>query len=174
MKKIYFLNIFVFAFILIASVVTLSPVNAYAAVGWTPRTSAGQHYSLVSITSSSDGTKLAAVDNNGFIYTSTDSGATWTQQTNAGRRSWSSITSSSDGTKLAAVVSSNGYIYTSIDSGATWTQQTSAGQRTWQSITSSSDGTKLAAVDNNNGYIYTYWNDLPRAKDLSITTGSNI
>ena len=114
-----------------------------------------------SVTSSSDGTKLAAVVSNGFIYTSTDSGVTWMKVTNsvvaggAGTttRNWSGITSSSDGTKLAALVK-NGYIYTSSDSGATWTEQTGSGTRNWEAITSSSDGTKLAAIVQY-GFIYT-------------------
>lgn len=59
-------------------------------------------YNLRSITSSSDGTKLAAASK-GYIYTSTNSGATWTKQTDAGSRRWTNITSSSDGTKLDAV-----------------------------------------------------------------------
>ena len=47
--------------------------------------------------------KLAAGDadpfnNGGYIYTSTDSGATWTEQTASGKRVWSYIASSSDGT----------------------------------------------------------------------------
>jgi photosystem II stability/assembly factor-like uncharacterized protein len=111
-----------------------------------------------SITSSSDGTKLAAVDYWGYIWTSTDSGATWIQRTASGIRIWFGITSSSDGTKLAAVAyvgaGYSGYIYTSTDSGASWTEQTASGSRQWNSITSSSDGTKLAAVVSN-GYIYT-------------------
>ena len=65
----------------------------------------------MSIASSSDGKKLVAVNLNGYIYTSTDSGATWAEHTEAGKRRWLSITSSSDGTKLAAVVD-KGYIYT--------------------------------------------------------------
>ena len=107
-----------------------------------------------SITSSADGTKLAAVVSGGSIYTSTDSGATWTEQTAAGSRDWISITASADGTKLAAAVAYGGSIYTSTDSGATWTQQTAAGSRYWVSITASADGTKLAAVVRN-GSIYT-------------------
>jgi hypothetical protein len=49
-----------------------------------------------------------------YIYTSTDSGATWTEQTAAGARQWVGFASSSDGAKLAATVSSvgGGYIYT--------------------------------------------------------------
>ena len=39
----------------------------------------------------------------GYIYTSSDTGVTWTAQTAAGSRTWYSITSSSDGTKIAAV-----------------------------------------------------------------------
>ena len=110
-----------------------------------------------SITSSSDGTKLAAVAYGGYIYTSTDSGATWTERrpTTGVTRNWYSITSSSDGTKLAAVAS-GGYIYTSTDSGVNWTERrpTTGVTRNWLSITSSSDGTKLAAVAYG-GYIYT-------------------
>jgi hypothetical protein len=98
-----------------------------------------------SITSSSDGTKLAAVVYPGYIYTSTDSGATWTTNSNSsGSRNWLSITSSSDGTKLAAVVY-GGYIYNSNDSGVNWTASSTDTTRLWRSITSSSDGTKLAA-----------------------------
>jgi hypothetical protein len=111
-----------------------------------------------SITSSSDGTKLAAVAYGGNIWTSTDSGASWTAQTDAGSRQWTNITSSSDGTKLAAGVYV-GYIWTSTDSGETWTerQPTAGVTRYFYSITSSSDGTKLAAVASYN-HIYTSTN----------------
>jgi photosystem II stability/assembly factor-like uncharacterized protein len=69
----------------------------------------------MSIACSTDGTKLAAVVNNGYIYTSPDSGATWTEQTGASSRLWISIACSTDGTKLAALDNnwnSGGYIYT--------------------------------------------------------------
>jgi hypothetical protein len=46
------------------------------------------------ITSSSDGTKLAAIDCGGDIYTASDGGAKWTDQTSAGSRYWTGITSS--------------------------------------------------------------------------------
>ena len=57
------------------------------------------------ITSSSDGTKLAAVVYGGNIWTSTDSGGTW-RNSEAGFRyqDWQAIASNSDGTKLAAAV----------------------------------------------------------------------
>jgi hypothetical protein len=77
--------------------------------------------SWYSITSSADGTKLAATEGtHGDIWTSTDSGATWTNQTTgtgASDQTWTSITSSSDGTKLAATTEngSTGDIWTSSD-----------------------------------------------------------
>jgi hypothetical protein len=61
------------------------------------------------VASSSDGTKLVAGTSYAYIYTSVDSGATWTQR--GASQGWTSVASSSDGTKLAAV--SGGYIYTS-------------------------------------------------------------
>ena len=46
-----------------------------------------------SITSSSDGTKLAAVVINGHIWTSVDAGSTWTEDTSVGdTKKWSLIT----------------------------------------------------------------------------------
>jgi hypothetical protein len=50
-----------------------------------------------SINTRTSSQKLAATVYGDYIYTSTDSGATWTAQTNAGGRVWRSIASSSDG-----------------------------------------------------------------------------
>ena len=55
-------------------------------------------------------TKLVAGAWAGFIYTSTDSGATWTP-TSAPTNTWDCIASSADGTKLAAGIYGGG-IYT--------------------------------------------------------------
>jgi hypothetical protein len=67
-----------------------------------------------SVSSSSDGGKLAATASSGGIYTSLNWGATWTQQFGAPSANWSAITSSADGSKLAAVINSatSGGIYT--------------------------------------------------------------
>ena len=120
---------------------------------WTVRATSLGTLNWSSIASSSDGTKLAATEYPGYIYTSTDSGVSWTQQ-NSGGLAWTSIASSSDGTKLAAVVA-NGYIYTSTDAGVNWTARaTSFGFQYWRSIASSNDGTKLAAIVSV-GYLYT-------------------
>lgn len=124
---------------------------------WTQRTPTGN---VQAVASSSDGAKLAAVVKGGYIYTSNDSGVTWTARMADASRQWNSIASNSDGTKLAAVVQ-NGYIYTSNDSGVTWTAQMTDVSRQWYSIASSSDGVKLAAVvcsSSSNGYIYTSTN----------------
>jgi photosystem II stability/assembly factor-like uncharacterized protein len=94
-----------------------------------------------SVASSSDGTKLVAVALGGQIYTSADSGVSWTARETDSSRYWQSVASSSDGTKLVAVVEL-GYIYTSTDSGLTWTARASS--RNWLAVASSSDGTKLS------------------------------
>ena len=97
--------------------------------------------------------KLAACADNDYIYTSDNSGVSWTAQTNSTIQSWSCIASSSDGSKLAACVN-GGYIYTSNNSGNSWILQTSSSSQLWSSIASSADGSKLAACVNG-GYIYT-------------------
>jgi len=106
-----------------------------------------------SVTSSTNGMKLAACIDGGYIYTSTDGGLTWTERTGAGMRSWVGITGSADGQKIAAAVY-GGYIYTSTDGGVTWTERTGAGIQNWVGITSSYDGQKLAAaVQGGNIYV---------------------
>lgn len=109
---------------------------------WTPQNNSGAR-TWFGITSSSDGTKLAACVLGGYIYTSADSGVTWTQRSSS--KNWRCITSSSDGTKLAAGAD-NDYIYTSTDSGLTWTARTNLGTAYYYSITASDDFTKLAAT----------------------------
>ncbi len=103
------------------------------------------------ITSSADGTKLAAAGEDSQLYTSSDSGVTWTAQANAGTRKWRSIALSADGTKMVAGAYPS-QLYTSTDSGVTWTARETS--RYWRSVASSSDGTKLAAVVTS-GQIYT-------------------
>ena len=106
-----------------------------------------------SIASSADGTKLVAVVNGGGIYTSADSGSSWTQQT-------SGLPGSGGGLDFRRVVVGRDQIggggrqrdlhfvqlrqfLVVISSGSTWS-----------SIASSADGTKLVAVQNTGG-IYT-------------------
>ena len=75
---------------------------------WRSNGISGGSCDWTSITSSADGTKLAATAKNGAVFTSSNSGATWTPQAGSGNRAWTSITSSADGTKLAATVKGGG------------------------------------------------------------------
>ena len=91
-----------------------------------------------SISSSSDGTKLIAAADDDYLYTSTDSGISWTPRESS--RAWYCTASSFDGVKLVAVVKLQ-YVYTSTDSGVTWAPRlrvTDTG-RNWYSVASSSD-----------------------------------
>ena len=67
------------------------------------------------VASSADGTTLVACVWGGQIYTSTDSGATWTARDSS--RNWSAVTSSADGSRMVASEYGNnlvgGQIYTS-------------------------------------------------------------
>jgi DNA-binding beta-propeller fold protein YncE len=110
-----------------------------------------------SVASSADGTRLvAAATLNQVIYTSTNSGAVWTQATNAPKVSWFSVALSADGSKLAAVAIGSTKIYTSTNFGATWIiNNVPVGplgiQNDWSSIASSADGSRLVAVGGGNG-----------------------
>jgi sugar lactone lactonase YvrE len=117
-----------------------------------------------SVASSADGTRLvAAAELNQVIYTSTNSGAIWTQATNAPKVSWFSVALSAEGTKLAAVANGSANIFTSPDFGTTWiTNNVPVGspqgiQRNWSSIASSADGSRLVASAGGNntfGFIF--------------------
>lgn len=111
------------------------------------------------VASSADGIKVAAatagenidfygrLDGHGHIYTSTNSGATWTQ-TSAPEGVWMKVVSSADGARLAGIWYSNGYsrfVYTSSDSGATWLP-TPAPSNELKDLACSVNGAKLIAA----------------------------
>jgi hypothetical protein len=81
--------------------------------------------------------------NGGVVYTSTDSGATWTPQAGAPSAFWSSVASSRDGSKMAAAPLF-GPIYLSTNSGRDWFA-TSSPSLGWSAIVSSADGKNLVA-----------------------------
>jgi len=102
------------------------------------------------IAASADGLHFAIAPYGGNIYTSSDSGVTWTQQTNSPNALWWSIASSADGARLVAVsgsatVGGAGSVYTSMDFGSTWISN-SAPSQPWQRVASSADGNQLAAT----------------------------
>ena len=80
----------------------------------------------------------------GYIYKSTNSGATFIQ-TSAPSESYWDITVSEDFNTMIATVR-GGYLQRTSDSGATWNSITSAGSKSWWGISASSDFTKLIAT----------------------------
>ena len=105
------------------------------------------------IASSADGARLAATVSSGSIYTSADSGASWTEDATAGARSWVSIAMSADGQRRHAEGSIDpsycdvyGSLWTSSDFGASWTEQAGLGSECWRGVAVSGDGATVAAV----------------------------
>ena len=72
--------------------------------------------------SSADGTKLIAAAYDRGIYTSADSGTTWTSNNVAGTQfgTWISVSSSADGATLFAARYFNYVLFCSTNSGALW------------------------------------------------------
>ena len=87
--------------VLLAALLSFASLASVSASTWTEVQTMESTQKWAKITSSSDGTKLAATVNTatGIIWTSWDSGETWTSRANP--QNWYGITSSSDGTKLA-------------------------------------------------------------------------
>jgi len=82
----------------------------------------------------------------GYVYISADSGATWPNHSWLGY--WYDLASDSSGTRLIAAsgyTANYGYLITSADGGATWTERQPAGGISifWRSAASSDDGSRL-------------------------------
>jgi hypothetical protein len=118
-----------------------------------------------SITSSADGTKLAATTHvfptTNPIYTRNilDGGLTW-RETSAPPQNWTGIACSADGSKLVAV-SGNwndqlGAVWLSKDSGDNWESAT-APFGYWACVASSADGKRLVAMRDSFGYTSVDW-----------------
>jgi photosystem II stability/assembly factor-like uncharacterized protein len=102
-----------------------------------------------SIASSSDGNTLIALEGNGSIYVSSDSGASWEEATNAPITYWQRTAISEDGSKMIAATD-GGSIYVSQDRGITWFA-TSAPSNYWESVACSTNGNILVAAPFSNG-----------------------
>ena len=130
---------------------------------WIDRTTSGAR-GWYSISSNSDGSLLFAVDNDnyfprengsgGFIYRSSDFGATWETVTVAGQHIWTSISVSPDGLNVIASAYRN-HIYTSNDGGITWYDRGSPddtpngqGVSAFPSAAQSFDGIHIIALEN--------------------------
>jgi len=127
-----------------------------------------------SLTSSSDGNKLAVGNSTGSIYTSADGGYTWASNwlTKAISQSLF-VASSADGNNLVAAAGGlnhgAGRIYVSTNSGATW-MTSSAPILAWVSVASSADGRKLIAAAAPN---VTSSNMIFTSSDCGFTWASN-
>ena len=151
-KKPRLNRLIILSIVVLSTNLTPTLSSAVPIQNWVRQSTPGNDVNYwTAIAASDDGTKMVAADagnSSGSIFTSTDSGATWTRRTSAGLGEWVAVTSSSDGSKLAAIPS-YGSVYTSNDYGATWEAQNGSsptGPREWSSITSSDDGTMLAAT----------------------------
>ena len=137
--------------ILLMALTALLTANFALAQTWT-QTSAPIN-SWDAIASSADGTKLVAGIDNGGIYTSTDSGSTWTLTSAVTTNMWTSVASSADGTILAATDLETG-IYVSTNSGATWVHPINTASYYWNSVASSADGKKIVAAGERPNYTF--------------------
>ncbi len=112
-------------------------------------------------------TKLATVRSDGYVYVSSDIGATWVKQSNLGVNNWTGFTGSKDGKKLFAsagvyikklpsgAMEENplqAYLYSSVDGGKTWVPNTGA-PFVITSIHSSDDGEVLVATSERSVYL---------------------
>ena len=129
-----------------------------SAFGMTPRGSyANNGWNCVAC--SSDGSKWIAGAGGHYLYTSTNYGVNWTQQTHTvgSLGYWTCVACSTNGSNLIAGAAGH-YLYTSTNYGVNWTQKTNAGGGYWQCVACSSDGSKLIAGAYNDYYLYTSTN----------------
>jgi len=125
-----------------------------------PSTWPSEGWSCIAI--SSDGVGMLAGIGGGTtgpLYTSFNSGATWTLSQPAGptvNKIWSGVAMSSDGTRMIAAAADGG-LYTSSDSGKTWTERRPIGSvvRPWGLVTISADSTRVIAGPVFGGRLYT-------------------
>ena len=110
------------------------------------------------VASSADGIRLAMVERFGKIYTSNDSGVTWSAGTFEG--GFNSVASSADGSVLVAVQANGtnpatepaapagrtGKLLVSTNAGATWTER--ATRNWWRGAAVSADGNRLVGAVN--------------------------
>ncbi len=139
----------------------LTWINQTSATGRNP-TAHNQYWYAVA--SDATGMKLVAASSayggptyKGDLWTSSNGGLTWVNQTSAGaahNKYWFSVASDATGTNLVAVEQSGGGIWTSTDAGATWVHQNVPGSnnaQAWMSVASDSTGTNLFTAVNSAG-----------------------
>ena len=126
-------------------------------VTWTRRSTPA--VTAYRVASSADGSRLAMVERFGKIYTSNDSGVTWSAGTFEG--GFNSVASSADGSVLVAVQANGtnpatepaapagrtGKLLVSTNAGATWTERATP-NKWWRGAAVSADGNRLVGAVN--------------------------
>ena len=116
-----------------------------------PGTPTGSH-TWSSLTSSGDGNKMLAADDNGLLYVSTDQGLSWTPQSpTPGTGAWSSVSVSGDGSTMVAADAS-GTLWT--NSNGTWVAQTYLGSSQPFSATAVSADGQVIVVGTSPGPLF--------------------
>ena len=123
-------------------------------VSWSSNLAPEGNNQFTGVASSSDGTHLAATTWSSGIYTSSDSGQTWTLRSlpvpdEESLTYLQSVASSADGSRLVtgsrpATGDNGGIIFTSADYGVSWTSFDQTGDD-YISFVSNGDGSRLAA-----------------------------
>lgn len=137
---------------------------------WTATSVAGDYGERAwqGVACSSDGTMLVGVVyGGGDIYTSTNTGSTWSVVTTPGN--WTSVASSSDGTRYVAADYGSG-LYGFLTNGVITSY--SASPNDWTSVASSSGGNILLAADDT-GSLYISSNYGTNWNAVSGTSGLN-
>ena len=147
-----------------ALVISESPASAAT---WSLRTVPGAGpFDYYAAAMSDDGTRQIVASNNGYLYTSSDSGATWTQRDSI--RQWRAVDTSADGMIMYAASErvdnygsgSQGSIHKSTDGGVTWTMTTASRSAYYRGLATSSDGSVILATSyayvgvGNTDYLY--------------------
>ena len=100
---------------------------------------------------SRDCSRLAAYYTGGNIFTSSNSGASWTEQLGSGTHQWTGMAMSHDGSKLIAAAAGS-FLFISTNAGVSWSQASGISS-SWTTVAASADFTTLAAANNANIYV---------------------
>ena len=98
------------------------------------------------------GKYMLAFTDNEYIYTSDDTGNTWTQKTSLGNGSWTCAAISSGG-KYQIVGAQDGYIWKSNDYGQNWSQITQLGSKKWRCVSIGGPEDWIGKFDTGRRYI---------------------
>jgi hypothetical protein len=133
-------------FITVVAIVFFGTTAAFAQT-WTQTTAPSATWTAIA--SSADGTKLFAVGAYWTYGFSTNSGATWTTdsepQVDSENGDWDCIASSANGNTLVAM--NAGSVWTSTNSGISWISNNVPSVNWWTAVALSADGNKAVAVD---------------------------